>query len=133
MGANSAARCLAEAIKDFGFRVLLAGTDPSNVHAARMAGLDTFYGKPASEYAEQRLSLTGMGMLLALSPSSELNTVVATRYGNDLGKRNMYSLAVSLDKQDSDKHRIAQDHRNYQLLPEKISHKNLASVIAKGG
>ena len=133
MGANSVARCLAEAIKDLGFKVLLAGTDRSNVHAARMAGLETFYGNPASEYADQRLSLTGMGMLLALSPSSELNIVVATRYGNDFGKRNMYSLAASLDKEDSDKHRIAQDHRNYQLLSDKVTYKKLASVISQGG
>lgn len=133
MGANSVARCLGEAIKELGFKVLLAGTDRSNVHAARMAGLETFYGNPASEYADQRLSLTGMGLLLALSPSSEINTVVATRYSGDFGKRNMYSLAASLDRQDSDKHRIAQDHRNYQLLSDKITYKKLASVIAKGG
>lgn len=133
MGANSVARCLGAAIKSLDIRVLLAGTDRSNVHAARMAGLDAFYGNPASEYADQRLNLSGMGILLALSPSSEINTVVATRYSNDFGKRNMYSLAASLDKDDSDKHRIAQDHRNYQLLSDKITYKKLASVIAKGG
>jgi len=133
MGANPVARCLGEAIKDSGFRVLLAGTDHSNVHAARMAGLDTFYGNPASDYADQRLSLTGMGALLALSPSSELNTVVATRYSNDFGKRNMYSLAASLDRDDSDKHRVAEGHRNYQLLSDKVTYKKLASMISKGG
>ncbi len=133
MGANPVARRLGEAIKDLGFRVLLAGTDRSNVHAVRMAGLETFYGNPASEYADQRLNFVGMGMLLALSPNSELNTIVATRYSNVFGKRNMYSLAASLDKQDSDKHRVAEDHRNYQLLSDKVTYKKLASVIAQGG
>lgn len=133
MGANPVARCLGEAIKDLGFRVLLAGTDRSNVHAARLAGLDTFYGNPASEYANQRLSLSGMGVLLALSPSSEINTLVATRYSQDFGRRNMYSLASSLDKKTSDKHRVAQASRSYQLLTNKISYKKLASIISQGG
>lgn len=133
MGANPVARHLADVIQSLGFKVLLAGTDRSNVHAARMAGLEVFYGNPASEYADQRLNLVGMGMLLALSPSSELNTVVATRYSNVFGKRNMYSLAAPLDNDGSDKHRVALDHRNYQLFSGKITYKKLASVIAQGG
>ncbi|MGH1487135.1 MAG: cation:proton antiporter [Cellvibrionaceae bacterium] len=132
MGANPVARYLGEAIKELGFRVLLAGTSRSNVHAARMAGLDTFYGNPASEYADQRLDLIGMGTLLALSPNSELNTVVAARYQTDFGKTNMFSLAASMDNDDSEKHRIAQTNRNYQLMAEQITYKKLASMIAKG-
>ncbi len=133
MGANPVARCLGEAIKDLGFRVLLAGTSRSNIHAARMAGLETFYGNPASEYADQRLNMVGMGKLLALAPNSELNTVVATRYRNDFGRENMFSLAGSMDNENSDKHRVAQGYRNYQLLADNVSYKRLASMISLGG
>jgi NhaP-type Na+/H+ or K+/H+ antiporter len=132
MGANPVARCLGEAIKRLGVDVILAGTSRSNVNAARLAGLDVFYGNPASEYADQRLTLVGMGKLLALSPNSEINTLVAARYKNDFGKHNMYSLAASIDTEDSDKHRISHEHRNYQLLANQLTYKKLASVISQG-
>ena len=133
MGANPLARALGEAIQSLGFKVLLAGTSRSNVNAARLAGMDTFYGNPASDYADQRLSISGIGNLLAVSPDSEINRVVSARFEKDFGRQNIFSLASSIDKDRSDKHRIANTHRNYQLMGKQNSYFDLAKIIASDG
>jgi len=113
--------------------VILQSASRSNVNAARLAGMDTFYGNPASDYADQRLSISGIGNLLAVSPDSEINRVVSARFEKDFGRQNIFSLASSIDKDRSDKHRIANTHRNYQLMGKQNSYFDLAKIIASDG
>ena len=42
--------------------MVLADDEWDGVRAARMEGLNTFYGNPASSYAERNLDLTGIGV-----------------------------------------------------------------------
>jgi len=133
MGANPLARSLGEAIQALGFKVLLAGTSRSNVNAARLTGMDTFYGNPASDYADKRLSLSGIGRLLSLSPDSEINRAVSARFEKDFGHQNIFSLASSIDKDSSSKHRVSENHRPYQLIGNKLSYFELAKMIAADG
>ena len=65
----------AKAIRECGFIVLLADTSRDHIRAARMDGLETYYGNVVSEHADQHLALIGIGRLLALSEYPEINLI----------------------------------------------------------
>ena len=69
VGANRPARTLGKALQQLGSRVLLTDSSWENIRAARMEGLPTYFGNPASEHADLHLDLAGLGYLLALSPA----------------------------------------------------------------
>lgn len=133
MGANPLARCIGEAIQELGFKVTIAGTSRSNVNAARLAGMNTFYGNPASEYADSRLSLVGIGHLLSLSPDSEINRVASSRFSKDFNRENIFSISSSLDRDNSNKHRIAGNYRPYNIIGNHKSYFELAKIVAADG
>ena len=105
VGANPVARTIARALKKRGYDSLLCDNNWNNVRAARMEGLNTFYGNAVSEYADRRLDLVGIGRLLAMSPQRELNALAAHRYRREFGDSNTFTLLTSTDKDDS-KHSI---------------------------
>jgi len=54
-GADQAARVVARALADAGFQVIVADEHWDSIKLARMEGLQTFFGYPASAYAERHL------------------------------------------------------------------------------
>jgi len=90
VGANLVARTVALALKNKGYESLLCDNNWSYVSAARMRGLNSFYGSPVSEYADRRLDLVGFGRLLALSPYPELNVLAVHRYRREFGANELY-------------------------------------------
>ncbi|HEY7774569.1 MAG TPA: sodium:proton antiporter [Marinagarivorans sp.] len=132
IGANSVARTLAKSLRDLDFRVLLTDSSWDNIRAARMDGLDTFYGNPVSEYADRKLELVGIGRLLCLSPHRELNVVASMRYRSEFGKDELYTLRSSSDTQATEKHQIAADHRGHTLFNVDMTYGKLASLLSKG-
>jgi NhaP-type Na+/H+ or K+/H+ antiporter len=92
VGAGLVARAIAKALKKRGYDSLLCDNNWNNVRAARMDGLNTFYGNAVSEYADRRLDLVGIGRLLGLSPQRELNALAAHRYRREFGDNNTFTL-----------------------------------------
>jgi len=92
VGAGPVARAIAKALKKRGYDSLLCDNNWNNVRAARMDGLNTFYGNAVSEYADRRLDLVGIGRLLGLSPQRELNALAAHRYRREFGDNNTFTL-----------------------------------------
>lgn len=80
VGANPPARTLAKALQQLGCRVLLTDSSWENIRAARMDGLPTYFGNPASQHADAHLDLVGLGHLLGLSPAGELNALACARF-----------------------------------------------------
>jgi len=132
IGANPVARTIAKALKDLDFRVLLTDTSWDNIRAARMEGLDTFYGNPVSEYADRKLELVGIGRLLGLSPQRELNVVSSMRYRSEFGKDELYTLKTQQDSQATEKHRVSSDHRGNTLFANDVTYGRLAGLISRG-
>ena len=115
VGANPPARAIAKALQQLGSRVLLTDSSWENIRAARMDGLPTYFGNPASQHADAHLDLVGLGHLLGLSPAGELNALACARFRHDFGHNRLFVLASGLEKQRSDKHRASEEHRG-QLL-----------------
>lgn len=92
VGANALARAISIALKECGFNVLVADIDWEDVRAARMEGLDTYYGNVVSDHADHYLDLIGIGYMLALSEYPEINQLACQRYRSEFGRCSVYSV-----------------------------------------
>ena len=92
LGAHQFAREVALYLKKAGFDVLVADTNWSNVAAARNSGLDAYYGSLLADQADDRVRLSGLGKLLALTSNEEANALTALKYGRIFGTSNVYQL-----------------------------------------
>lgn len=132
VGANPPARALAKALQQLDCRVLLTDSSWENIRAARMEGLPTYFGHPASQHADAHLDLVGLGHLLGLSPAGELNTLACTRFRHDFGHQRLFVLASGLESQRSDKHRASVEHRGHVLGSQALTYGQLASLFNQG-
>lgn len=132
VGANTPARTIGKALQQLGSRVLLTDSNWENIRAARMDGLPTYFGNPASQHADAHLDLVGLGHLLALSPAGELNAVAAMRFRHDFGHQRLFTLTSGLENRRTDKHRASLEHRGHLLGSETLTFNRLASLLNQG-
>lgn len=132
VGANEPARAIAKALQQLGCRVLLTDSSWENIRAARMDGLTTYFGNPASQHADAHLDLVGLGHLLGLSPAGEINALACARFRHDFGHSRLFVLASGLEKQRSDKHRAAEEHRGHLLGAKPMTYLQLANRLHQG-
>jgi hypothetical protein len=131
VGANPVARAIGAALKNAGSRVLLTDSSWENIRAARMDNLPTYFGNPTSQHAEAHLDLVGLGHLLALSPSGELNTLACMRFRHEFGAR-LFSLTSGQESRRTDKHRASDQHRGHNLSPRELSYPQFAGLLSRG-
>jgi len=131
-GANGPARVVGKALQQLGSRVLLTDSNWENIRAARMENLPTYFGNPASQHAEAHLDLVGLGHLLALSPSGELNALAAMRFRHEFGHQRLYALASGQESQRTDKHRASHEHRGQALGDRALTYSQLANALNQG-
>ncbi|MGE8068081.1 cation:proton antiporter [Pseudomonas sp. NPDC089569] len=132
IGANRPARTLGKALQQLGSRVLLTDSSWENIRAARMEGLPTYFGNPASQHADAHLDLVGLGHLLALSPSGEMNTLALMRFRHDFGHQRMFGLTSGQESRRTDKHRTSLELRSNQLGSEALTYGKIASQLSHG-
>ncbi len=132
VGANGPARAIGKALQQLGSRVLLTDSSWENIRAARMDGLPTYFGNPASQHADAHLDLVGLGHLLGLSPAGEINALACARFRHDFGQARLYALASGLEKQRSDKHRASQEHRGHPLGSSPMTYQQMANRLHQG-
>ncbi len=132
IGANAVARKLAGILTDLNYRVLLTDTSWDNIRTARMAGLNTFYGNPVSEYADTHLDLVGIGRLLAVSPQRDLNALSSMRYRLEFGEKNVFTIAAVSEKNASDKHVIASRHKGRTLFNQDLTYSKFTRLLNRG-
>jgi len=92
-GAGPLPRALARVLGDQGFRTLLVDTNRANVAAARLAGLTAYHGSILGERILDRIDLAGIGRLLALTPSNEVNVLAVRRFVRLFGRSDVYQLS----------------------------------------
>lgn len=92
VGAHNWARMIAQAIKDLGFKVLVADSNWENITKARKSGLNTYYGNILSEYAMDEIDLDGIGKILAMTPNDEVNSLTAIQFSEIFGNSAVFQL-----------------------------------------
>jgi len=94
VGAHLWARKIAEVLQKEEIPVVVADTNRSNVNAARMDGLQTYFGSVLTESAMEELNLEGIGRLLALTANDEANSLAALHFVEVFDRSEVYQLAV---------------------------------------
>lgn len=132
LGANSVARALGKTLQEEGYRVKLADTSYEEIRAARMAGLEVYYGDPISSHADQFLELSGIGRLFAVSRRSRWNTLACMKFRSEFGPQRVFSLRNSEDRKETDRSRIADEYAPPRLFTADVTFEKLASLLAGG-
>jgi hypothetical protein len=132
IGANPVARLIGKALLGQGFRVKLTDTTWSEIQAARMDGLDTYYGDPVSAHADRQLELEGIGRLFAMSRRPALNTLAVIKFRREFGRSRVFTLRNAQEMDASERRRVAERFRAPRLFGEDITLQKLASLIAQG-
>ncbi|WP_439102808.1 cation:proton antiporter [Congregibacter sp.] len=132
LSANSVARALGKTLQEEGYRVKLADTSYEEIRAARMAGLEVYYGDPISSHADQFLELSGIGRLFAVSRRSRWNTLACMKFRSEFGPQRVFSLRNSEDRKETDRSRIADEYAPPRLFTADVTFEKLASLLAGG-
>lgn len=91
-GANRFARELAAVVQGAGFRTLLVDTNRANVAEAQTARVPAFQASILSEDLAERVDLTGIGRLLALTANDEVNLLAVERFSRTFGRNAVFQL-----------------------------------------
>lgn len=95
LGAHEWTRMLAHTLQGLGLNVMVADSNWANISKARKSGIKTYYGNILSEYAVDEIDLDGIGMLLALTPNDEVNSLASLRFSEEFGTSYVFQLAQS--------------------------------------
>lgn len=131
IGANPVSRAIGDALQKNNYPVMVTDSSWESIRLARMKGLNTFYGNPVSQHADQYLDLVGYGKLLGLSPRRELNTMATMRYRLEFGEPNIFSLPTQHSDKEV-KHEVAPEHRGATLFASDMTYARLASLLSQG-
>jgi NhaP-type Na+/H+ or K+/H+ antiporter len=83
---------IAGAVRDAGFQVALVDTNFRRVSAAKVAGINaTCISVLAEDFAEQ-VDLSGIGRLIAMTGSDEVNTLACQEFKHMFGREHVYQL-----------------------------------------
>jgi NhaP-type Na+/H+ or K+/H+ antiporter len=93
VGADLVGRELGSALRDQGFDVLLVDTNPRNCAAARTLGLRTWHGSVLSSRFAEEAELAGIGNLIALTTSSEVNRLTLRQFQSTFGRARLFRTA----------------------------------------
>lgn len=132
VGANRLSRAIATALNTQGFRTLLADSDYTGIRAARMEGLNAYFGNPVSAEADRKLDLVGIGRLFALSRHPELNALATVRYRREFGAGNVYVLRTRRETEGAERERIASHIQGRPMFGENVSHADLLERLEAG-
>ena len=95
-----------------------------------MVGRPTYYGSGLSEDAVDELDLDGIGGLLALTPTNEVNTLAAMHFAEVFGREQIYQLASQVS--DTARTEVSAQNRGRALFGKEINHARLEIVFARG-
>ncbi len=132
VGAGVVARAIARALVDREVKVILADSNYENIRAARMDGLDTYYGNPVSEHADRHLDLTGIGRLMSMSGRENFDVLAAMNFRPLFGDKRLYELPGSAESGIADKHSIGTRHRSVRLFGADTTVNKLTGWLRSG-
>ena len=131
-GSDVVARAIGKVLGEAGFRVVLADDDWDGIRQARMEGLATFFGNPASPHAERHLDLTGIGRLLAVSTHRERNSLACVHYRQEFGRDKVYRLRNLTPQENTDRAALSGSLLAPPLFDEEMTHGRFAEMLEQG-
>ena len=132
VGSGNVARIIGKALQESGLKVILTDSNWENISQARMEGLNTYFGNPASEYADRNLDLTGIGKMLAMTGNTNQNSLASLRFKSEFGVQKIFQLKTNKEQIISEKHTLSTRHRGNRLFGEDITYGQMASLLRQG-
>jgi len=130
LGADPVARTVARALHSQRVEVLLADTNFSHVAAARVEGLQAYYGSLLSDRSDDELRLSGIGRLLALTSNDEANALTALKYAREFGSANVFQLAPG--RSGDDRGRLGGERRGRSLFGDDVTYPRVQTLVRAG-
>ncbi|MCF8223708.1 MAG: sodium:proton antiporter [Bacteroidales bacterium] len=91
-GAQEWALQIGSVLKEHGFSVIILDTNRSNINKANLAGLNAFNESIIAEKVIDRISLEGVGKLLALTSNDEVNSMGVLHFSEIFDRENLYQV-----------------------------------------
>jgi hypothetical protein len=110
--------------------VLLPDTNWSHVAAARVEGLQAYYGSLLSDRSDDDLRLSGIGRLLALTSNDEANALTALKYAREFGTANVFQLAPG--RSGNDRGRLGGEQRGRLLVGDDVTFPRMLALVRAG-
>jgi hypothetical protein len=132
VGANPMTAALAQTLQEAGFSVVVSHSNWDGLRAARMAGINTFYGNPMSDHADRTLDLAGIGKLFAMSRNTDYNHLACAYFSGEFGRQNVYALAVAAADSADGKHAPTRSFRGRRLFDQGVSLSKMLSLLSQG-
>ncbi len=131
VGAQDWVRKLAHVLQTQGIAVLLVDSNRQRIQKAKLDGLPAYHGDILSEIVHEDLSLSGLGHMLALTQSSEVNRLAALHFSEVFGKSSVYRLSAMTLKQHD--HEVAvQGSYGRILFDRDMGQAYIAARVASG-
>ena len=132
-GANAVALEVARALHAIeGLRVVVADDDWHGIRIARMEGLPTFFGNPASQAADRSLDLAGIGHLMAMSTHRELNSLVSVHYREEFGREKVFRLRNLSPEESHGRVSLAGSLLAPAIFAEDMTHSRFDDLLREG-
>jgi NhaP-type Na+/H+ or K+/H+ antiporter len=131
VGANPIALAIAKALSKLEMNVVVADSHWASIREARMMGISTFYGSAVSSYAEDKLELTGLGNLLAVSRKPGLNELACVRFADEFGRNHVYTISEQ-EKGEHEKHKVSGESRGRILFEGEVTLDDLLLRLRSG-
>jgi NhaP-type Na+/H+ or K+/H+ antiporter len=131
IGAHRWARAMAKLYHDEGIRVVVADTNWAYISAAKMEGLQTYFGNALSEHADDELDLSGIGFCLALTANDEVNTLSSLHFAKTLGREKVFQLPPEPD-QIMERAILNDSLRGRSLFSDSITYKTITRMFIQG-
>ena len=106
IGAHPVACAIGSAIQEAGHQVLMVDTNRAAITQARLQGLPAFHGNIIGPHVEDKLDLSGLGRMLAITPNEEVNALACVQFSKVFGRSEVYQLAVNRPEVESRSSRI---------------------------
>jgi NhaP-type Na+/H+ or K+/H+ antiporter len=100
IGAGPIGREIALALRGLGIDVLVVDTNAGNAASARTLGLRTWHGSILSSRFADEAELAGIGHVLALTPSAEVNRLALRQLQATFGRSHLYRLISAFDSRE---------------------------------
>ena len=98
LGGQYWVRNIAKTLHDEGYPVMLVDNSRHNISAARKAGIPAFYASIFADNVLDRVEISGIGKLMAMTANDDVNSLAALHFASLFGRSQTYQLIPDDEK-----------------------------------
>jgi len=131
VGASPWSLELARQLRELDIEVLMVDGVYRRLRAARMEGIDIYYGEILSEHAEHTLETHHLGHLLCATPNDFYNALVCNALGPEFGRHRSFQLPTAEEASKASR-RLTADQRGHLAFGEHTDYDWLHQRLDEG-